>query len=124
MAETLKLAVPTMGKPGLRAQRSAHFGHCDCFTLIDIVDGKLGAVSSINNPPHEEGGCIAIVDLLKNAGVQAIAAGGMGMRPLQGFAQANIAVYFDAQTPMVGDVASLVAAGKLPNMTEDRACHH
>ena len=69
MAETLKLAVPTMGKPGLRAQRSAHFGHCDCFTLIDIVDGKLGAVSSINNPPHEEGGCIAIVDLLKNAGV-------------------------------------------------------
>ena len=48
----------------------------------------------------------------------------MGMRPLQGFAQANIAVYFDAQTPMVGDAASLVAAGKLPNMTEDQACHH
>lgn len=82
MAETLKLAVPTMGKAGLNAQRSGHFGHCDCFTLVDIVDGELTNVSELDNPPHEEGGCIAIVDLLKEQGVQAIAAAGMGMRAL------------------------------------------
>lgn len=124
MAESLKLAVPTMGSAGLGAQRSGHFGHCDCFTIIDIVDGELTNVTELDNSPHEEGGCIAIVDLLKNAGVQAIAAAGMGMRPMQGFANANIAVYYDADHPTVEEVAKLVAQGALPNMTEDQACHH
>ena len=41
MAETMKLAVPTMGEGGLQAERSGHFGHCDCFTLIDIADGEI-----------------------------------------------------------------------------------
>ena len=50
MAETLKLAVPTMGKAGLNAQRSGHFGHCDCFTLVDIVNGELTNVSELDNP--------------------------------------------------------------------------
>lgn len=124
MAETLKLAVPTMGKAGLNAQRSGHFGHCDCFTLVDIVNGELTNVSELDNPPHEEGGCIAIVDLLKEQGVQAIAAAGMGMRPMQGFANAGIAVYYDAEHPIVGDAAKLVAEGKLPDMTADQACQH
>lgn len=124
MEKTLKLAVPTMGSAGLNAKRSGHFGHCDCFTIIDIVDSKLVNVTELDNPPHEEGGCIAIVDLLKEAGVQAIAAAGMGMRPMQGFANANIAVYYDADHPTVEEVAKLVAQGELPNMTEDQACRH
>lgn len=124
MAETVKLAVPTMGKAGLDAQCSGHFGHCDCFTLIDIVDGELTNVAELDNPPHEEGGCIAIVDLLKEQGVQAIAAAGMGMRPMQGFANAGIEVFFDTENPKVGQVAQLVAEGKLPNMTADQACRH
>lgn len=124
MAETVKLAVPTMGKAGLDAQRSGHFGHCDCFTLIDIVDGELTNVAELDNPPHEVGGCIAIVDLLKEQGVQAIAAAGMGMRPMQGFANAGIEVFFDTDNPKVGQVAQLVAEGKLPNMTADQACRH
>lgn len=124
MAETVKLAVPTMGKAGLDPQRGGHFGHCDCFTLIDIVDGELTNVAELDNPPHEEGGCIAIVDLLKEQGVQAIAAAGMGMRPMQGFANAGIEVFFDTENPKVGQVAQLVAEGKLPNMTADQACRH
>ena len=124
MAETVKLAVPTMGKAGLDAQRSGHFGHCDCFTIIDIVDGELTNVTELDNPPHEEGGCIAIVGLLQGVGVQAIAAAGMGMRPMRGFANAGIAVYYDADHPTVGEVAQLVAKGKLPNMTSDQACQH
>ena len=50
MAETMKLAVPTMGEGGLQSERSGHFGHCDCFTLIDITDGEIGEVSIIDNP--------------------------------------------------------------------------
>ena len=124
MAQTLKLAVPTMGKAGLKAQRSGHFGHCDCFTIIDIVDGELTNVTELDNPPHEEGGCVRIVDLLRNAGVEAIVASGMGMRPLMAFSQAGITVYYDASAPLVGDAAQLVVGGKLSTMTPDKACQH
>ena len=107
MAETMKLAVPTMGEGGLQAERSGHFGHCDCFTLIDIADGEIKEVSIIQNPPHEEGGCLRPVGLLSDAGANAIVAAGMGMRPMMGFANAGIDVLFDNVTPNVGDVAKL-----------------
>ena len=45
MSETMKLAVPSMGEGGLEAERSGHFGHCDCFTIVDIVDGEIKETS-------------------------------------------------------------------------------
>ena len=51
-------------------------------------------------------------------------AAGMGMRPMMGFQEAGIAVYFDNQTPNVGDVAKMVAAGQVPTMGPENACHH
>lgn len=124
MGTTLKLAVPTMGAAGLDSERSGHFGHCDCFTIVEIEDGEIKNVSALDNPPHEEGGCLRPVALLHDAGCDAIVAAGMGMRPMMGFADAGIAVYYDAQTPNVGDVAKLVAAGKVPTMGPENACHH
>lgn len=123
MSETMKLAVPTLGKAGLDAQRSPHFGRCDCFTVVEITDGKVGEVSEIANPPHEEGGCLRPVGILSDAGVDAIVAAGMGMRPLMGFNQAGITVYYEANTPRVGDVVDLVIAGKVPVMSTNEVCH-
>ena len=124
MSEILKLAVPTMGPAGLDSERSGHFGHCDCFTIVEIQDGEIKSVGELANPPHEEGGCLRPVGLLSDAGVQAIVAAGMGMRPMMGFANAGIDVYFDNMTPNVGDVAKLVAEGKVPTMGPENACHH
>lgn len=124
MAETMKLAVPTMGAAGLEAQRAGHFGHCDCFTVVEIENGEVKGTSEVANPPHEEGGCLRPVGLLADAGVDAIVAAGMGMRPLMGFNQAGITVYFDNEHPVVGDAAKLVAEGKAPVMGADQACNH
>ena len=118
------LAVPSMGEGGLEAERSGHFGHCDCFTLIDIVDGQMGDVKLIANPPHSEGGCLRPVNLLKEAGATAIVAAGMGLRPMQGFEGVGITVYYDATEPNVGKVALKVAAGEAPIMSSDQACKH
>lgn len=123
MSNIMKLAVPTMGAAGLDGQRSGHFGHCDCFTIVDIADGEVQGASSLRNN-HDEGGCLAPVALLAEAGVDAIVAAGMGMRPLMGFQQAGITVYFENQTPNVGDAARLVAAGDVPVMSADTACQH
>ena len=57
MTTSIKLAVPTMGVAGLNAERSGHFGHCDCFTVVEIVDGVVSEEATmVANPPHEEGG--------------------------------------------------------------------
>ena len=120
---TMKLAVPTMGQAGLDSERSGHFGHCDCFTIVDIVDGEVAGATALRNN-HDEGGCLAPVALLAENGVDAIVAAGMGMRPLMGFQQAGITVYFENQTPGVGDAAKLVAAGNVPIMSADTACQH
>ena len=82
MGETMKLAVPTMGEAGLESERAGHFGHCDCFTVVEIADGEITGTSEVANPPHEEGECMRPVGLLAKAGVDAIVAAGMGMRPL------------------------------------------
>ena len=124
MTQSLKLAVPTMGEAGMESERSGHFGHCDVFTIVDIADGQVTAVGEIANPPHEEGGCLRPVGLLAAEGVNAIGAAGMGMRPMMGFNDAGITVYFENQTPNVGEVAKLVAAGSVPIMGAENACNH
>ena len=71
MGEAMKLAVPTMGEAGLESERAGHFGHCDCFTVVEIADGEITGTSEVANPPHEEGGCMRPVGLLAKAGVDA-----------------------------------------------------
>ena len=41
-----------------------------------------------------------------------------------GFTEAGIDVYFENETPRVGDVAELIAQGKVEKMTADNTCHH
>ncbi|NTW29177.1 MAG: dinitrogenase iron-molybdenum cofactor biosynthesis protein [Coriobacteriia bacterium] len=122
MSDRIRLAVPTVGEGGLKAERSGHFGHCDCFTVIDMENGEIVEVSVVGNPPHVEGGCLAPVNLLASHGVNALVAGGMGARPLMGFKDVGIRVFFDNQTPGVGDVVSRVLQGELPVMELDNAC--
>lgn len=120
----MRLAVPSTGEGGLEAPRSAHFGHADCFTILDIDNGSIRVENVIANPPHEEGGCMRPVGILSDAGIDAIVAAGMGMRPMMGFAQAGITVLHDADSPTVGAAAERIAAGQLDPMGPEHACHH
>ena len=120
----MKIAIPTIGEGGLDCERSGHFGHCDCFTVATVEDGAVTGVEVIANPPHEEGGCMRPVALLADAGIDAIVAAGMGMRPMAALADPGIQVLFENETPGVGDVARMAAAGALPTMGAEHACHH
>ena len=57
------VAVPSMHPGGLDAARSGHFGHCDVFTLIHVENGEISDISVVQNPPHQQGGCQAPVNL-------------------------------------------------------------
>ena len=116
------LAVPTNGEGGLECERSGHFGRCDCFTVVEIADGAVSAVRVVSNPPHEDGGCLRPVNLLAGEGVNALVVAGIGGRPLAGFTDAGIAVYFDTTGPVVGDVVDALVAGELQLIDPSAVC--
>jgi predicted Fe-Mo cluster-binding NifX family protein len=121
--QTTRLAIPSDSPGGLEAARSGHFGRAACYTMVDIVDGKIGEVEVLENAPHVEGGCMAPVLVLAEQNVDAIVVGGIGGRPLMGFNQVGIAVH----AGVGGDVQTAVQAfidGSLPVVGLDGACQH
>ncbi|MFH2010860.1 MAG: NifB/NifX family molybdenum-iron cluster-binding protein [bacterium] len=106
------LAIPSNAPGGLEAATSDHFGHCDAFTLVTLDQDTVTSVQILPNAGHAQGGCMAPVMLLKNQGVEAMLAGGMGPRPLAGFQQVGITVYYNEGAPTVGEAVELVAQGR------------
>ena len=122
--KNLKIAVPTNHPGGMAATRSDHFGHCDLFTVIDLRNGKIAGVATFANVEHGAGGCMAPVKLLKERKVNALVVGGIGMRPLQGFNEVGIDVYF-APREQYQDVQNVIEGflgDKLPVMQPQQAC--
>ncbi len=117
-----KIAIPSDGDGGLDGPRAGHFGHCAVFTLVDVEEGKITNVTTVPNQEHSEGGCLVPVNILADLKVDALVVGGMGMRPLIGFNNVGIEVYFDNKHPGVKAVVEDLIAGKLQKMSADQAC--
>ena len=120
--EKARIAVPSTVPGGLEAEVGAHFGHCDLYTIIDVENGVVTSVSTLPNVPHQQGGCMAPVQYLAEHGVTAMLAGGMGMRPLMGFNQMHIDVFFAGNYPTVGQAVEAFCAGKLNRFSTDQTC--
>jgi predicted Fe-Mo cluster-binding NifX family protein len=117
-----KIAIPSMYPGGLDSPRSGHFGHCDVFTIVHIEDGRVREISLVHNPPHVQGGCQAPVNLLHTSGADAIIVGGIGMRPLMGFRQMGIEVYYGPEGETVGKVVDYLLDGKLQSIADHQVC--
>ena len=117
-----RIAIPSMDGGGLEGQRAGHFGHCDVFTLVDVEGGEISQVTTIPNQSHVQGGCMVPVNLLSENKVNALIVGGIGMRPLMGFKQAQIDVYYDDSRPEIKPVVEDLIAGKLPMISDDQVC--
>ncbi len=116
------VALPSMNPGGLEAQLSAHFGHCDLYTLITLEQGEIKEVKTVPNVPHAQGGCMAPVNHLAQSGAKALIAGGMGMRPLMGFNQVGIEVYYGGTASSVQEAVNALAEGKLQQFTTEHTC--
>jgi len=120
---TVRIAIPSEAPGGLTARRSGHFGRCECFTVVEVIDGDVAGVEVVNNAPHQDGGCMTPVLLLAENTVDVIVVDGIGGRPLMGFNQVGIAVH----AGMGLDVQTAVAAyiqGALPVVGLEGACQH
>ena len=121
----MKIAIPTDKPGGLEANRSDHFGHCDVFTVITFDDNlEIKEVDTVENGDHAAGGCLVPVQVLNKAGVEAIVVGGMGARPMQGFNEVGIDVYF-ANRESLANVEAVIKGykeNKLILMHADQVC--
>lgn len=117
-----RIAIPSNGQGGLDGTRAGHFGHCEVFTLVDVENDAITAVSILPNQEHVQGGCMVPVNLLAQNHVTALIVGGIGMRPLMGFKQVGIQVFHDDQRPDIGPVVKDLISGNLAEIRNDQVC--
>jgi predicted Fe-Mo cluster-binding NifX family protein len=77
-------AVPTQNK-----KLCAHFGHCECFAIIEVEENEVTKELFVDPPVHQPGTYPAF---LAEKGVNTIIAGGMGVKAQDLFKQNNIDV--------------------------------
>jgi len=121
---TKKIAVPSNAPGGLEGQRSEHFGHCDLFTIVTLQGDSVLTVETLNPPPHGPGGCLAPIALLKERQIDAIVVSGMGKRPLAGFQEAGIEVFWAPKesTATVSAVIAGMRENRFQAMAPVQAC--
>jgi len=116
------VGIPSTQPGSMDAAFGAHFGHCDLYTVVEVSDGEVKKVDTLPSVPHQQGGCLAPVQYLADNGVKILLAGGMGMRPLMGFNQMGIEVYYAGNAPTVGAAVEAFLAGQLQPFTQNQTC--
>ena len=119
---SMVVAIPSSQPGGLESSLGAHFGHCDLYTLVEVTNGEVQEVRTLPNVPHEQGGCMAPVNHLAQNGVQILIAGGMGMRPLMGFNQVGINVFYGGGMQTVGEAVTAFLEGSLQRFSNELTC--
>ncbi len=82
----------------------AHFGHCEKFALVDVIDNNIQQSSELTPPEHQPG---LYPRWIAQHGVTDVIAGGIGQKAIVLFNEQKINVHVGAP---VSDPASLVKA--------------
>ena len=116
------IAIPSELPGGMEARLGAHFGHCDMYTIVSVEDSRISDVQVVPNVPHQQGGCMAPVQYLAGKGVKQLIAGGMGLRPLMGFQQVGIDVFYSGGIGTVVEAVNALVEGKLAQFSQENTC--
>lgn len=97
---------------------SAHFGRCERYLLVSVVNDVPGEIEWLDNPGHEPG---ALPELMRQNDVDVVLAGGAGPRAQQLLESVGISLMAGVSGDAVAAVNALVA-GNL--QAGDSDCHH
>lgn len=109
----------TIAIPLEQGKLCSHFGHCEQFVLIDVLDNVIVSEKQITPPPHEPG---LLPRWLAEQGVTDVIAGGMGQRALNLFAEQHIRVRVGAHPKSPGELVTEWMNKTL--VTGNNACDH
>jgi predicted Fe-Mo cluster-binding NifX family protein len=86
----MKIAIAAEDSRGLDGSVSHHFGRCPYFLLVNVEDGKVINVDTIENPffaGHQPG---MVPKFIREQGADVMISGGMGRRAIAFFEEFNI----------------------------------
>jgi predicted Fe-Mo cluster-binding NifX family protein len=122
----MKVGIPSNSPGGLDAGVSAHFGHCDLFTAVEIEGGRVEKVWTIDNAGEHN--CMIPVRKMADAGIDAVLIGGIGRRPLMEFQNNGIKVFVGAAGTVKDALANYLSNGLMEATLQDvcqgsKHCH-
>ncbi len=97
-----------------------HFGHTEQFKLYDVEDGAIVNTQIVDSNGSGHG---MLAGFLKEAKVDALICGGIGMGAQMALAEAGIRLYAGVQGP-ADEAAKALVEGKLEYDPEARCDHH
>ena len=97
MTKKIKIAIPTVGN-----NLTAHFGHCEYFTVIEAEGNEIIKNYKITPPMHQPG---VYPMFLAEHGVNIVISGGMGRKAQDLFRQHNIDVCLGVNTGVPAEIA-------------------
>jgi len=118
MART-RVAIPCVGEAGLQAPVSPHFGSCDSYAIVTLVDGRVESVESLPNATHTD--CASPVQLLAKNGVDLMLVVGMGIRPYLAFKEKRIEIR-QGVVGTIEEAIELYMRNETLPFTEDTLC--
>jgi predicted Fe-Mo cluster-binding NifX family protein len=118
----MKVVIPTSTPDGLLAKRGAHFGKADFYVIVEIENNEIVDVDFVQNPGHAGGACGNAVTNIQSLGADALIVSGIGGRPLEGFKQVGIKVYYDSVSPTVEEAVKRLINGEISEIKPENAC--
>ncbi|MGI5914781.1 MAG: NifB/NifX family molybdenum-iron cluster-binding protein [Bacteroidales bacterium] len=88
----------------------AHFGHCEKFAIVDVVDNVITNIREVEPPQHVPG---LYPRWVAGFGVTDVIAGGMGQRAISLFNEQNINAFVGAPVKTAQDLVNDFISGKL-----------
>lgn len=110
----MKFAIPI-----LNGEITAHFGHCEKFSIIQTKDNQIISEEMVTPPIHQPG---VYPRFLADQGVQVIIAGGMGQKAQDLFSQNNIMVYMGVASGTSKELVESYLSNQLK--TGQNLCDH
>ncbi|MGD6808277.1 MAG: NifB/NifX family molybdenum-iron cluster-binding protein [Candidatus Bathyarchaeia archaeon] len=122
---TEKIVVPTENQEGIKALIAEHFGRSPYFTIVELDNGKIVNVSTVENTSEHVGGVGSPFDALVQINPKAVIVNGMGPRGIMNFNNAGVKV-LRANSVIVSKIVEAYTAGQLEDLTEgcSEAHHH
>lgn len=93
----MRIAVTSADDAGLEGMVSPHFGQCPYFTIVDVTDNEIQAVTVVANPHYTSHRPGEVPSLVRSHNAEMIVAGGMGRRAIGLFQELGIQAFTGAQ---------------------------
>ncbi len=115
----MRIAFAADSNEGLDSAVSMHFGRCPFYVFVDVENGQVQKVETVENPFYYDHGAPGQVpSFIANHGANAIVAGGMGPRAIAFFEQLGV----EAVTGASGRVRDVLDAYLKRQLSGAEAC--